>query len=54
MVIDKEPNTLNYFFPGPKQDSDKRLSAETTQKLWRYFKDVFTGIGYFDGTFYCR
>ena len=51
MVIDKEPNTINYFLPGPAQDNDKRVSAEITQQLQRYFKDVFNGIGCFDGTF---
>ena len=23
MVFDKEPNTINYFLPGPNQDNDK-------------------------------
>ena len=50
MVINKEPNT-NYFLPGPNQDYDKRMSAEITQQLQRDFKDVFTGIGSFDGMF---
>ena len=51
MVIDKEPNTINYFLPGPNQDNDKRPSAEITQQLQRDIKDVFTGIGCFDGMF---
>ena len=51
MVTDKEPNTINYFLPGPNQDNNKRASAEITQQLERDFKDVFTGIGYFDGIF---
>ena len=50
-VIDKESNTINYFLPGPNQDNDKRVSAENTQQLQRDFKDVFTGIGCFDGMF---
>ena len=50
-VFDKEPNMINYFLPGPNQDNDKGVSAEITQQLQRYFKDVFTGIGCFDGTF---
>ena len=49
-VIDKEPNTINYFFPDPNQDNDKRVSAKITQQLQGDFKDVYTGIGYFDGT----
>ena len=51
MFIDKEPNTINYFLPGPNVDNDKRVSVEITQQLQRDFKHVFTGIGYFDGTF---
>ena len=50
-VIDKEPNTINYFLLGPNQDSDTRVSTETTHQLQRDFKYVFTGIGCFDGTF---
>ena len=30
LVIDKEPNTVNYFLPGPNQSNDKRVSAEIT------------------------
>ena len=51
MVIDKEPNIINYYLLGPNQDNDRRVSAEITQQLQRDFKDVFTGIGCFDGTF---
>ena len=46
-----KPNKINYFLPGPSQDNDKRVSAEIIQQLQRDFKDVFTGIGCFDGTF---
>ena len=31
-VIDQGPNTINCFLPGPNQDNDKRVSAETTQQ----------------------
>ena len=51
MVIDNEPNKMNYFLPGPSQDSNKRVNTEITQQPQRDFKDVFTGIGCFDGTF---
>ena len=47
-LLIKEPNTMNYFHPGPNQDNDKTVSAEITQQLQRDFKDVFNGIGYFD------
>ena len=30
-VIDKEPNIISYFLPGPNQDNDKRTSPEITQ-----------------------
>ena len=51
MVIDNEPNKINYSHPGPSKDSNKRVRAEITQQLQRHFKDVFTGIGCFDGTY---
>ena len=51
MVIDKDLNTINYFLPGSNQDNNKRVSAKITQQLQRDFKDVFTGIGCFNGTF---
>ena len=51
MVIDNEPNKIYYFLPGPSQDNNKRVSAEIMQQLQRDFKDVFTGIGGFDGAF---
>ena len=31
VVIDKEPNTINYFLPSLDQDNDKRVNAEITQ-----------------------
>ena len=48
MVFDNEPNKINYFFPGPSQDNNKRVIVEITQQLQRDFKDVLTGIGCFD------
>ena len=45
MVIDKEPNTINYFLPGPNQDNDKRVSAEITEQPQRDFKDVLNWNG---------
>ena len=41
VVINKEPNTVNYFLPGSNQDNDKRVSAEIKRQLQRDFKDVF-------------
>ena len=38
VVIDKDPNTIYYFLPGPNQDNDKRASAEITQEIQRHFK----------------
>ena len=51
MVLDKEPNTINYFLPGTNQDNDKRACAEITQQLQRDFKDIFTVIDWFDEMF---
>ena len=36
MVIRKEPNTIKYFFPGPNQDNDKRVSADHTTTTERF------------------
>ena len=44
-------NEINYFFPGPNQDSDKRVSTVITQQQEWDFKDIFNGIGCFDGMF---
>ena len=51
IVIDNENSKVNYFLPGPNQDNDNRVITEITQLLQRDFKDVFTWIGCFDGTF---
>ena len=51
MVLDKEPNAINYFLPGPSQDNDKKVSAEIIQQLQRDFKDIATGKSCFDGMF---
>ena len=51
MGTEKEPITINYFLSGSGQDRDKRVSAEITEELQRDFKDMFNGIGCFDGTF---
>ena len=50
-VNNKLSNTKDYFLLGPNLNSGKRASAEITHQLPRDFKDVFNGIGYFDGTF---
>ena len=44
-------NIINYFFPGPSEVNEKRVSTEITEQLQRDFKDVFTVIGCFDGKF---
>ena len=35
---------------GSQQEADERASTEITQRYHKEFKDVFTGIEYFDGT----
>ena len=42
---------MKNFLPDPNQDNDKTASAEITQQLERYFKNLFTSIGSFDETF---
>ena len=49
-AIYNKPNKINYFLLVPGQDNHRRVSAEIMQQLQRYFKDMFTGIGCFDGT----
>ena len=52
MVNNKLSNTVDYFFPGPYHDNNKRVSAKIMQQLKRDFEDVVNGIGCFDGTFH--
>ena len=51
MVTDNDNNNITYFLPGPNSDSDTRGSTDITQQLQKEFKDVFNGIGCFNGTF---
>ena len=50
-VNDNNNNSIKYFLPGLNSDSDKKASDEITQWLQRKFKDIFSGIGCFNGTF---
>ena len=43
--------TTEYFPSGLSYESDKKRSTKTTQQIHKDFKDVFNGIGCFDGTF---
>ena len=36
-VIDNEPNRINYLLPHPRQDKDKKVSAEIMHQLRRDF-----------------
>ena len=51
--IDKEPNTISYFLPGPDQDNDKRDSVEITQQIQRESKHVSQGCDLSDNKVYC-
>ena len=53
-VIDNNNNKVNYIFPGPPQEDDKRASAKVTQKLHKEFSDVFTGIGCLMAHSHCK
>ena len=50
MAIDYDVSKIKSFLLGP-DSNDKRASTEITQRLHREFKYVFSGIGYFNGTF---
>ena len=47
----KLSKTKEYFLSGPGYDSNMKRSAETTQQLHKYFEDILSHIGCFDGTF---
>ena len=51
MVIDNTNSKINYFIPGPQQEADKRAITDIMKQEHGEFKDVFTGIGSFIGTF---
>ena len=42
---------VNYFLPGPGQETYMKASANIPQQLQKECKDVFMGIGCFDGIF---
>ena len=50
-VMSRISYTKEYFLSEPSYDTDKKMSAETTQQLHKEFKDGFNGICYFNGTF---
>ena len=35
-------NEINYFLPGPNQDTDKRVGPKIIKQLKRDFKDILT------------
>ena len=50
-ITDKEPNTIDYFLPGPNQGNYRAAGTKITQQLQRELKYAPTGIGSFDGMF---
>ena len=42
---------IKYFLVGPSCDTDQRKSVELTKQIHMEFKNVFNGIGCFEGTF---
>ena len=48
MLTDNNNGKINYFLAGP-QETDRKTSAEFIQQLKGGFKDVFRGIGCFNG-----
>ena len=51
MVTDNDNDNIKYFLPGPNSNNGKRVSVEITQWLQKEFKNLFNGIGCFNGTF---
>ena len=50
-VTKETNNETEYFLTGPNKENDKRASAKITKQIQKKFKEVFTGIGCFEGTF---
>ena len=50
-VNNNNNNNIKYFLPDHYSDADKKASDEITKQLQKEFKDVFKGIGCFDGKF---
>ena len=44
-------NDIEYFLPGPSQESDRRENTKITEQIQRDFEDVFNHRGCFDGMF---
>ena len=38
IITDKEPNTINYFLPGPNQANNKRVSTKSHSSYREIFK----------------
>ena len=42
---------IYYFLLSPNEEADRMVSAKTTKQSQSKFKDIFTGIGCFEGMF---
>ena len=51
MVSDGNNSKNKLFLSCSQQDTDKKASAELKKQLHREVKDVFMGIGHFNGKF---
>ena len=52
-VKDKDNGKINYFLPGPSQEADMKANRKKLHSTYKgnLFKDIYKGIGCFDGVF---
>ena len=49
-VTNKDKYTTSFFIAGPEKETKRKASARLTEFIHNVFKDVFSGIGCFEGT----
>ena len=42
---------INYLLPGLNREADRMVGANITKIMHNKFSDIFSGIGYFEGTY---
>ena len=51
MVTNEDKYKVNNFVTGPEEEANREESAKLTKAIHNEFKDLFSGIGCFEGTF---
>ena len=51
MVVGINSSKINYFILSLNKEANRKAGAKLRQQLQKEFKDVFTEIGCFEGTF---